>query len=278
VEVTDSNGIDARLEPTSTGDLLIVLSGSDRPPDLPDGVEVPFGSRAVHGALVAVDMAGDCVSFPVTNPTGATSLMSVHRTIYETQGETVSWEVRPASAADAGDGQFCHRLSWRQRGLRADRRGGPGDAGVAAGRALANNLARCIRSSASETWSDPTRPGEPELHRPPHPVPGAAKGSLNVYAIYRNAPGDIIGGSEGYLDFDPAGGGTAGEITTVGTIPKVATTEVYADAGGPPAADWGRAPRAHAAVLWPRYVFREHAASGAGIGAVCESRSTARAQ
>jgi len=111
VEVTDSNGIDARLEPTSTGDLLIVLSGSDRHLDLPDGVEVPFGSRAVHGALVAVDMAGDCVSFPVTNPTGATSLMSVQRTIYETQGETVSWDMRPASAADNGDGQFCHRLS-----------------------------------------------------------------------------------------------------------------------------------------------------------------------
>jgi hypothetical protein len=37
VEVTDSNGIDARLEPTSTGDLLIVLSRSDRPPGQQSG-------------------------------------------------------------------------------------------------------------------------------------------------------------------------------------------------------------------------------------------------
>jgi hypothetical protein len=102
VEVTDSNGIDARLEPTSTMDLLIVLSGSDRPLDFADGVEVPFGSRSVHGALVAVDTAGDCVSFSVPDPTGGTSHMTVSRTVHDAEG---------MSAVDNGDGESCHRLN-----------------------------------------------------------------------------------------------------------------------------------------------------------------------
>jgi hypothetical protein len=53
--------------------------------------------------------------------------------------------------------------------------------------------------------------------------------SPNVYAIYRDAGGAIIGGARGYMDFVPAGGKTAAEITTFEVIPNVATTEVYAD-------------------------------------------------
>lgn len=112
VSVTDSNDIDARLESTSVLDLLIVLSGSDRPLDLPDGVEVPFGSRRIQGVLVAVDMADDCVSFSVPDPTGGTSQMIVQRTIYETQGETVSWSLEPASAVGYDDNdESCLRLT-----------------------------------------------------------------------------------------------------------------------------------------------------------------------
>ena len=110
VEVTDSNGIDARLEPTSTMDLLIVLSGSDRPLDFADGVEVPFGSRDVHGALVAVDTAGDCVSFSVPDPTGGTSHMTVSRTVHDARGcrrsttGTVSPVIGSTDVGRAGSG------------------------------------------------------------------------------------------------------------------------------------------------------------------------------
>jgi hypothetical protein len=52
-----------------------------------------------------------------------------------------------------------------------------------------------------------------------------------AYAIYRDAGGAIIGGSWGILNFVPAGGSTAGEITSFETIPGVATTEIYLDPG-----------------------------------------------
>jgi hypothetical protein len=51
------------------------------------------------------------------------------------------------------------------------------------------------------------------------------------YAIYRDASGNIIGGSTGYLNFVPAGGTTAGEITSWEVIPNIASTEVYIDVG-----------------------------------------------
>jgi len=52
-----------------------------------------------------------------------------------------------------------------------------------------------------------------------------------VYAIYRNAEGDIIGGSYGFLDFIAANGSTAGEVTSYEAIPNIAATEVYLDPG-----------------------------------------------
>src|SRR5690606_17127370 len=51
------------------------------------------------------------------------------------------------------------------------------------------------------------------------------------YAIYRDASGNIIGGSTGYLNFVPAGGSTAAEITSWDVIPNIASTEVYVDVG-----------------------------------------------
>lgn len=52
-----------------------------------------------------------------------------------------------------------------------------------------------------------------------------------AYAIYRDAGGKIIGGSTGYLDFVPANGSSAGEISSWEAIPNVASTEVYIDPG-----------------------------------------------
>jgi hypothetical protein len=54
-----------------------------------------------------------------------------------------------------------------------------------------------------------------------------------AYAIYRNAAGDIVGGSYGFMNFLPANGSTAGEITSYSSIPDVdgAGTEVYVDPG-----------------------------------------------
>src|SRR5918998_2224919 len=55
--------------------------------------------------------------------------------------------------------------------------------------------------------------------------------SPQAYAIYRDAAGDIIGGSTGYVDFIAANGSTAGEVTSWDLIPNVASTEVYIDPG-----------------------------------------------
>jgi hypothetical protein len=52
-----------------------------------------------------------------------------------------------------------------------------------------------------------------------------------AYAIYRNDAGEIVGGSYGFLDFIPANGSTAAEITSWEAIPNVASTEVYLDPG-----------------------------------------------
>jgi hypothetical protein len=52
-----------------------------------------------------------------------------------------------------------------------------------------------------------------------------------VYAIYRNAEGEIIGGSYTYMDFIPAGGSVAGSVESYEVIPNVAETEVYLDTG-----------------------------------------------
>lgn len=111
VQVTDSNGIDARLDETPSGDLLIVLSGADRPLSVPNGVEVPFGARNIQGVLVRLDLAdGDCVSFRVPDPAGGTGRMSVWRTIGEPEGELVSWTFKPVSSYGGGE-ESCHRLS-----------------------------------------------------------------------------------------------------------------------------------------------------------------------
>jgi hypothetical protein len=52
-----------------------------------------------------------------------------------------------------------------------------------------------------------------------------------AYAVYRNAAGEIIGGSTGWLDFVPANGTTAGKITSYDVIPDVDATEVFVDTG-----------------------------------------------
>src|SRR5918998_4520686 len=52
-----------------------------------------------------------------------------------------------------------------------------------------------------------------------------------VYAIYRDAGGNIIGGSYGFLDFIAGNGTTAGEGTSYENIPNIASTEVYLDPG-----------------------------------------------
>jgi hypothetical protein len=53
----------------------------------------------------------------------------------------------------------------------------------------------------------------------------------SAYAIYRDADGNIVGGSRGSLDFLPANGSAAGEVTSWDVIPNVATTEIYLDPG-----------------------------------------------
>jgi hypothetical protein len=55
--------------------------------------------------------------------------------------------------------------------------------------------------------------------------------SPSVYAIYRDANGQIIGGSFGFVDFVPANGSVAGEIRSYEVIPAIAITEVYLDPG-----------------------------------------------
>jgi hypothetical protein len=52
-----------------------------------------------------------------------------------------------------------------------------------------------------------------------------------VYAIYRDAAGEIIGGSYDFLDFIAANGSTAGEVSSYENIPNIASTEVYLDPG-----------------------------------------------
>ncbi|HET6950316.1 MAG TPA: hypothetical protein VFI47_08075 [Acidimicrobiales bacterium] len=52
-----------------------------------------------------------------------------------------------------------------------------------------------------------------------------------AYAIFRNANGAIVGGAWQILNFVPANGSTAGEISSFDQIPDVATTEVYVDPG-----------------------------------------------
>jgi hypothetical protein len=54
-----------------------------------------------------------------------------------------------------------------------------------------------------------------------------------AYVIYRNADGDIVGGSYGFMNVVEAGGSTSGEVTSYEPIPGVdpAQTEVYVDPG-----------------------------------------------
>ena len=52
---------------------------------------------------------------------------------------------------------------------------------------------------------------------------------VKVVAIYRDAAGDIVGGGYTFVDFVPTTGRVGFEINTLGTIPGVDTTEVYAD-------------------------------------------------
>jgi hypothetical protein len=53
----------------------------------------------------------------------------------------------------------------------------------------------------------------------------------SAYAIYRNAEGNIIGGSTGTVDFIPANGSVAAEVRSWEAIPNIATTEIYLDPG-----------------------------------------------
>jgi len=57
--------------------------------------------------------------------------------------------------------------------------------------------------------------------------------SPNAYALYRNSGGDIVGGSYGFLNFVPANGSTAGDVTSYSSIPDVdgSKTEIYVDPG-----------------------------------------------
>lgn len=52
-----------------------------------------------------------------------------------------------------------------------------------------------------------------------------------AYAIYRDASGNIIGGSYDFVDFVAAGGSTAAEVRSYESIPNIAATEVYLDPG-----------------------------------------------
>jgi hypothetical protein len=53
------------------------------------------------------------------------------------------------------------------------------------------------------------------------------------YVIYRNAAGDIVGGGYGSMNFVPANGTSAGEVSSYSSIPDIDTaqTEVYLDPG-----------------------------------------------
>jgi hypothetical protein len=53
----------------------------------------------------------------------------------------------------------------------------------------------------------------------------------SAYAIYRNAEGNIIGGSTGTVDFIPADGSVAAEVRSWDAIPNIETTEIYLDPG-----------------------------------------------
>jgi hypothetical protein len=48
-------------------------------------------------------------------------------------------------------------------------------------------------------------------------------------AIYRDANGAIVGGDRTYVDFVPAGGSAAVEISSFEDVPAPAATEVYAE-------------------------------------------------
>ena len=54
-----------------------------------------------------------------------------------------------------------------------------------------------------------------------------------AYAVYRNAGGDIVGGSYGFMNIVQAGGSTSGEVSSYSVLPDVdpAQTEVYVDPG-----------------------------------------------
>jgi hypothetical protein len=53
--------------------------------------------------------------------------------------------------------------------------------------------------------------------------------SVIAVAIYRDAGGAIVGGDHTFVDFVPAGGQTAVEITSFSDLPAPAGTEVYAE-------------------------------------------------
>ena len=52
-----------------------------------------------------------------------------------------------------------------------------------------------------------------------------------VYAVFRNAGGDIVGGGFSFLDFVPANGRVAGTVTSYTPLPDASTAEVYVDQG-----------------------------------------------
>ncbi len=55
--------------------------------------------------------------------------------------------------------------------------------------------------------------------------------STYAYAIYRNAAGDIIGGTYGFVDLIPAGGRATGSVRSYEPVDGVETTEIYVDQG-----------------------------------------------
>jgi hypothetical protein len=54
-----------------------------------------------------------------------------------------------------------------------------------------------------------------------------------AYAVYRNTEGTIVGGSYGFMNFLPANGSTAGEVTSYSSIPDIdnSKTEISVDPG-----------------------------------------------
>lgn len=51
---------------------------------------------------------------------------------------------------------------------------------------------------------------------------------VQMVAVYKDGAGSVLGGESGYAEFVPAGGSVGFEISPLGQLPGIATTDVYA--------------------------------------------------